>query len=83
MTITPRGRRFFADFGIELEVLERARRPLCLACLDWSERRHHLGGALGAALLTRLCALGWAKREAGRVVAFTPRGEKAFDAAFG
>jgi DNA-binding transcriptional ArsR family regulator len=83
MTITPRGRRFFTEFGIELDLLERGRRPLCLACLDWSERRHHLGGALGAALLTRLCALGWAKREPGRVVAFTPRGEKAFEAAFG
>lgn len=83
MTITSRGRRFFTEFGIELDLLERGRRPLCLACLDWSERRHHLGGALGAALLTRFCALGWARREPDRVVAFTPRGEKAFDAAFG
>lgn len=83
MTLTARGRRFFQDFGIELDLLERGRRPLCLACLDWSERRHHLGGALGAALLTRLCAMGWAKKEPGRIVAFTPRGEKAFAAAFG
>jgi DNA-binding transcriptional ArsR family regulator len=83
MTITRRGRRFFTEFGIELDLLEQGRRPLCLACLDWSERRHHLGGALGAALLSRLCALGWAKREPDRVVVFTPRGERAFLAAFG
>jgi DNA-binding transcriptional ArsR family regulator len=79
---TARGRRFFAEFGIELGALERGRRPLCLACLDWSERKHHLGGALGAALLARFCTLGWARREADRVVRITPRGERAL-AAFG
>lgn len=83
MTVTARGRRFFTEFGIELDRLERGRRPLCLACLDWSERRHHLGGALGAALLASMCQRGWVRREPGRVVAFTARGEKAFLSAFG
>lgn len=83
LSLTARGRRFFSEFGIDIDPLERGRRPLCLACLDWSERRHHLGGALGAALLEQLCERGWARREPGRVVAFTPRGEKAFLAAFG
>eukprot|EP01034_Spumella_vulgaris_P044124 gene44124-54832_t len=56
---------------------------LCRPCLDWSERRHHLGGALGAALLQRLLEGGWARRAqaAGdtpsRVVQFTPKGELA------
>ena len=56
---------------------------LCRPCLDWSERRHHLGGALGAALLDRLYALRWARRAAdSRVVVFTPRGEQQWRAAF-
>ncbi len=53
------------------------------ASLDWSERRHHLGGALGAALLQRLLDGGWARRAPAtqgapsRVVQFTPKGELA------
>ncbi|MDJ1157258.1 winged helix-turn-helix domain-containing protein [Chelatococcus sp. SYSU_G07232] len=78
LALTEAGRRFFCDFGIDLERLERSRRPLCRACLDWSERRHHLGGALGAAILARLCDLGWARRGADRVVTFSPRGEHEF-----
>ena len=56
-------------------------RAACRACLDWSERRHHLAGALGAALLDRIFALRWASRRAGsRIVTFTPPGERAFHA---
>ena len=51
---------------------------MCRICIDWSERRHHLAGSLGEALLTRFTALKWAKREKdSRVVRFTPQGEKA------
>ena len=47
--------------------------------MDWSERRQHLAGALGSALLGRVCQLGWAKRDAdSRVIRFTPRGQRAF-----
>jgi DNA-binding transcriptional ArsR family regulator len=74
---------FFAKLGIELDSLQAARRPLLRPCLDWSERRHHLAGGLGAALLTRLFALGWARRVRGsRAVQFTPRGEAALERAF-
>jgi DNA-binding transcriptional ArsR family regulator len=60
------------------------RRPLCRACLDWSVRRHHLAGQVGAALLHRCFALGWAKRRKGtRVVDFSASGERAFLAVFG
>ena len=56
------------------------RRPearFCRACLDWSERRHHLAGALGAALLARFIDLGWAKRARdSRVVLVTPTAER-------
>jgi DNA-binding transcriptional ArsR family regulator len=63
LTVTVDGRRFFATAGIDLDELERGRRPLCQSCLDWSERRSHLGGALGAALLKIIVARGWAVRE--------------------
>jgi DNA-binding transcriptional ArsR family regulator len=80
---TPAGRTFLCDFGIDLAPLSAKRRPLCRACLDWSERRHHLAGSLGAALLTRMGALGWLKvGDTGRVVAFTREGERAFAATF-
>ncbi|MFM9860234.1 winged helix-turn-helix domain-containing protein [Pseudoxanthobacter sp. M-2] len=80
---TPAGRAFLRDFGIDLAPLAGKRRPLCRACLDWSERRHHLAGSLGAALLTRMAELSWLKvGETGRIVAFTPAGERAFAATF-
>ena len=81
LDVTPAGRAFFAELGVVLDDGAR-RRPLCRACLDWSERRHHLAGALGSALLARIEQLGWARREKeSRVVTFTPRGEAAFRAA--
>lgn len=83
VTLTPRGAAFVADFGVDLAHARSARRPLCKKCLDWSERRSHLAGSLGAALLDRMFDLKWAKREAGgRVVRFTPAGEQGFVAAF-
>jgi DNA-binding transcriptional ArsR family regulator len=75
------GRRFFAELGIDLA--PRSRRPLCRACLDWSERKSHIAGALGAAILDHVLAARWARRGEGRVVNFTPAGAKAFDRAFG
>jgi hypothetical protein len=82
MILTGKGRAFFADFGIDLAALEKGRRPVCRACLDWSERHSHLGGALGAALLSRMIDQGWVRREAGRVLAFTCEGVEGFEAAF-
>ena len=76
--ITPAGARWFAHVGIDTSTLAQQRRMVCRPCLDWSERRHHLGGALGAALLQRLVDGGWALRAQGsRVVHFTPKGELA------
>lgn len=73
------GERFIAEIGIDLPKLRASRRPLCRCCLDWSERRDHLAGSLGAALLDTILAKGWARRDAGsRVVRFTPPGETAF-----
>jgi DNA-binding transcriptional ArsR family regulator len=81
--ITPRGAKFVAEFGVDLEATQTSRRPLCKKCLDWSERRSHLAGSLGAALLNRVYELKWARREAdGRVVRFSPGGEQKFSALF-
>lgn len=73
------GRARFLAEGIASDVLDRNGRPLCRACLDWSERRHHLAGPLGAQLLQLFFRRGWMRREGkGRVVGFTPQGEQAF-----
>jgi DNA-binding transcriptional ArsR family regulator len=81
---TPAGEAFLAGFGVDLDALRASRRPLCRACLDWSERRAHLAGALGAALLDRIYQLRWARRASeGRAIVFTPDGLAAFERAFG
>jgi DNA-binding transcriptional ArsR family regulator len=68
----------FADFGIDIAALKTKRRPLCRTCLDWSVRRSHLAGSLGAAMLDRFYELKWARRIAkSRVVEFSPAGEQA------
>ncbi len=59
--ITAAGRRFFMEFGAELET-RGSRRPLCRPCLDWSERRWHLAGAVGAVLYRRCLDLKWVER---------------------
>lgn len=76
--VTPAGQHLLAQMGIDTSRLAMQRRAVCRTCLDWSERRHHLAGSLGAALLDRIIALGWARREKdSRVVTFTTAGERA------
>jgi DNA-binding transcriptional ArsR family regulator len=85
--LTGEGRRFMAkELQIDAETLAHPRRPVCKACLDWSERRHHLAGTLGAAVMSRFTELNWAARDAtpgSRVVNFSRNGEKRFAALFG
>jgi DNA-binding transcriptional ArsR family regulator len=85
--LTAEGERFLAEkLGIRPEMLKHPRRPVCKACLDWSERRHHLAGTLGAALMQRFAELKWAARDTtpgSRVVNFSRQGEKNFAALFG
>ena len=78
LLLTESGERFCTRLGIDVASLRRLRRPLCLSCLDWSERRHHLAGALGAAILDYCTSRGWARRQRGsRVVSFSATGERA------
>jgi DNA-binding transcriptional ArsR family regulator len=85
--LTGEGKRFMATaLQIDTDALAHPRRPVCKACLDWSERRHHLAGTLGAALMTRFTELKWAERDSAagsRVVNFSRNGEKRFAALFG
>jgi DNA-binding transcriptional ArsR family regulator len=61
--VTPSGGRFLCEFGTDLT--PRTRRIFCQPCLDWSERRYHLKGLVGARILDRLLELGWLKSVAG------------------
>lgn len=80
--LTRAGEAFLAGLGVD--VAQGGRRPLCRACLDWSMRRSHLAGRLGAALFERVTALGWAARaKDSRAVLFTRAGEERFAKLFG
>ena len=75
--VTPRGLDRFARLDIDIETLARGRRPLTRGCLDWTERRHHLAGALGAALSTTFLERGWIERRPdSRAVRMTDRGRR-------
>jgi DNA-binding transcriptional ArsR family regulator len=81
--LTKRGEEFAHEFGIDLDALSKERRPLCKSCLDWSMRRHHLAGALGAAMLGRFYDLKWARRDrSSRAVHFSPQGERGLQRLF-
>jgi DNA-binding transcriptional ArsR family regulator len=70
------------ELGVELN--RPSRRPLVRYCIDWSEQRHHLAGALGAALTQRFFELKWIKRAEGtRAVHVTPEGAEGFRGSFG
>jgi DNA-binding transcriptional ArsR family regulator len=73
----------FDELGIDVERLVKRRRAFARPCLDWSERRRHLAGALGAALAARLFELGWLKRRAAnRSVEVTAAGRAGLRRAF-
>ena len=72
------------SFGVDVEAAARARRSFAHPRLDWSERRHHLAGALGAALLDRMIALEWVVRDrTSRAVHVTAAGQAGLRARFG
>lgn len=75
----PAGPATFGRLGIDLNEVRLERRRFATACGDWSERRAHLGGALGAALWARALERGWVVRRPGsRVVVVTEKGRRAF-----
>ncbi len=82
--VTDSGLAFFAEIGLDAAALAQRRgrrsgRLLCRPCLDWSERRPHLAGVLGAALCSHTFDQGWVRRvDGGRAVAVTPKGHEVF-----
>lgn len=82
--ITGAGERGLVTLGLDVDALRHTRRRLACACLDWSERRAHLGGALGAALLDLLVTRRWLQRELdSRALRITPAGRRAMEQQLG
>jgi len=74
------GAEVFGELGIDVANVPRRTRPLLRPCLDWTERRHHLAGGLGAALAAELARRGWMhRREGSRIVTLTPAGYASLD----
>ncbi|HEY1505339.1 MAG TPA: helix-turn-helix transcriptional regulator [Stellaceae bacterium] len=82
--VTEPGAGFLGDFGVDLAALRVKRRTLCRSCLDWTERRLHIGGTVGAALARRCFDLGWFTRlRDSRALIVTPAGRRGLDDVFG
>jgi hypothetical protein len=79
--VTETGLAFLADLGANFS--KPSRRPFCRHCLDWTERRPHLSGVVGAAIAVRCFDLGWVERGRNpRALTITPRGQQGFRRAF-
>jgi len=82
--VTAAGLAFLTEFGIDLGGVTKRRRAFCKPCLDWSERRPHLAGTIGAGLAARTFELGWIERiKDSRAVAITEVGCRGFREVFG
>jgi DNA-binding transcriptional ArsR family regulator len=81
LQLTETGIGWFAQIGIDSGAVAQQHRPLCRPCMDWSERRHHLAGSLGSAMLSRFCDLRWVSRSnKSREIRITPLGNRKFQA---
>lgn len=82
--VTDSGAIFFEKFGVDLAAARSRRRIFCRPCLDWTERRPHLGGSVGAALARRCFDLGWLERmREGRALIVTKAGRRGLSEIFG
>ena len=82
--LTADGAIALESLGLDIDVVRRTRRRFACACIDWSERRPHLGGALGAAWLQLALRRGWARQAAGdRALTLTPKAQRELPELFG
>lgn len=83
-TLTDKGLLFFSELGVDFKKVNQSKRPVCKACLDWSERRNHLAGQLGAWMLNYAFEKNWAKRDlTTRAIHFSAHGKTKFANCFG
>ncbi|MFL9483166.1 ArsR/SmtB family transcription factor [Chitinophagaceae bacterium LWZ2-11] len=81
---TKKGNTFFSKMDIDLVTLKQSRRFFAKPCLDWSERKYHLAGSLGAALLNKMLTEDWLRRiKNSRAIVITAKGQKALKETFG
>lgn len=82
--VSKQGHDRFKQFGIDVDNVQKGRRHFARQCLDWSERRHHIAGGLGAAITDRLFELEWITRiPGGRAVRVTDAGRNGLADEFG
>jgi DNA-binding transcriptional ArsR family regulator len=82
--VTEPGAAFFSSFGVDLAIRRKSHRAFCRPCLDWSERRSHIAGVIGAALCKRCLDLGWIERRRDtRALVITSNGRRGFAETFG
>jgi DNA-binding transcriptional ArsR family regulator len=81
--VTPAGAEFLSQLGVDLSGARAKRRIFCRPCVDWTERRAHIGGAVGAALSSRLFQLRWIERvRDSRALTITPAGRRSLSEIF-
>jgi len=81
--LTETGKVWFSEFGIDIDSLKNQRRVFAKKCLDWSERKYHIAGALGAVLLQELLKRKWFALSEGRTLRLTLEGRKKLNLLFG
>jgi DNA-binding transcriptional ArsR family regulator len=75
--ISTEGKKWFSDFGINVDEVKKQRRLFLKPCLDWSERKNHISGSLAASLLDKMIANDWLRKTANsRAIIITGKGEK-------
>lgn len=75
--ISAEGKKWFADFGINLEEAQKQKRIFLKPCLDWSERRNHIAGSVGTLLFNKMKNEDWLRKtENSRAIIVTAKGEK-------